>query len=158
MVMILQIYLIPKINCACTLNIYTALNILVNNVDINMMIGILCHTGGRLHLNTSPYSITLNLLEKLKSLILNMKLLWSHYLKPLIRKATFFSFFALFVFSFFSFQFPEILSLRIYFVFFSLTFPFVWVDFASFALSTSFSADCSGESPAFLLSCLIIRL
>ena len=48
-----------------------------------------------------------------------------------MKKVTFFSFFALSVsFSFSSFQFLQNLSLRMYSVFFSLTFSFVWILFS----------------------------
>ena len=73
------------------------------------------------------------------------------------RKVTF-SFIALSIFSsFFSFQFPQILSLRMYCLlfldfFFCLSTFLFGEGFASFALPSIFSASSSGESPTLTLS------
>lgn len=107
------------------------LSILARNVGIKMVIGILCHTwGGKSHLNSPTFSIIMNLLLVAEA---NINLLWSRCLKHLMRKVTLLSIFTWSILSsFFPFQLSQTLSMRMYSVFYSLTF---------FRSSTSFFGE-----------------
>ena len=134
------------------------LNILVRDVGIQMVIGILCHTGGEIPFEFSPFSITLDLLSAaeasecksvVKSLLETSDDEESDFLFLFLPELFFL---LLFLSISWETELENVLCLLFLDFFFCLSIFLFGEGFATFALPTTFLAGSSGEFPGLPLS------